>query len=38
MTTLRGDNIVNDFKKILDDYVAARYGTGSREDQLIEVR
>jgi (E)-4-hydroxy-3-methylbut-2-enyl-diphosphate synthase len=38
MTTLRGDAIVNDFKKILDDYVAARYGTGAREDQLIEVR
>jgi (E)-4-hydroxy-3-methylbut-2-enyl-diphosphate synthase len=38
MTTLRGNDIVNDFKKILDDYVAARYGTGSREDQLIEVR
>ena len=38
MTTLRGDNIVNEFKKILDDYVAARYGPGSREEQLIEVR
>jgi (E)-4-hydroxy-3-methylbut-2-enyl-diphosphate synthase len=38
MTTLRGDDIVNDFKKILDDYVAARYGTGSRQEQLIEVR
>jgi (E)-4-hydroxy-3-methylbut-2-enyl-diphosphate synthase len=38
MTTLRGDNIVNEFKKILDDYVDARYGTGSREEQLIEVR
>jgi (E)-4-hydroxy-3-methylbut-2-enyl-diphosphate synthase len=38
MTTLRGDNIVNDFKKILDGYVAARYGSGSREEQLIEVR
>jgi (E)-4-hydroxy-3-methylbut-2-enyl-diphosphate synthase len=38
MTTLRGDDIVNDFKKILDDYVAARYGSGSREEQLIEVR
>jgi (E)-4-hydroxy-3-methylbut-2-enyl-diphosphate synthase len=38
MTTLRGDNIVNDFKKILDEYVASRYGTGSREEQLIEVR
>jgi (E)-4-hydroxy-3-methylbut-2-enyl-diphosphate synthase len=38
MTTLRGDNIVNDFKQILDEYVAARYGSGSREEQLIEVR
>jgi (E)-4-hydroxy-3-methylbut-2-enyl-diphosphate synthase len=38
MTTLRGDDIVNEFKKILDDYVAARYGSGSREEQLIEVR
>jgi (E)-4-hydroxy-3-methylbut-2-enyl-diphosphate synthase len=38
MTTLRGDNIVTDFKRILDDYVAARYGSGSREEQLIEVR
>ena len=38
MTTLRGDYIVADFKKILDGYVAARYGTGSREEQLIEVR
>ena len=38
MTTLRGDDIVNDFKKILDEYVAARYGNGSREEQLIDVR
>jgi (E)-4-hydroxy-3-methylbut-2-enyl-diphosphate synthase len=38
MTTLRGDDIVNDFKKILDEYVAARYGSGSREEQLIEVQ
>ena len=38
MTTLRGDDIVNEFKKILDEYVAARYGSGSREEQLIEVR
>ncbi len=38
MTTLRGDDIVNEFKKILDDYVDARYGSGSREQQLIEVR
>jgi (E)-4-hydroxy-3-methylbut-2-enyl-diphosphate synthase len=38
MTTLRGNDIVTDFKKILDEYVAARYGSGSREEQLIEVR
>ncbi len=38
MTTLRGDDIVNEFKKILDHYVDARYGSGSREEQLIEVR
>jgi (E)-4-hydroxy-3-methylbut-2-enyl-diphosphate synthase len=38
MMTLRGDDIVNDFKKILDEYVHARYGSGSREEQLIEVR
>jgi (E)-4-hydroxy-3-methylbut-2-enyl-diphosphate synthase len=38
MTTLRGDSIVEDFKKILDDYVANRYGTGSMEEELIEVR
>ncbi len=38
MTTLRGDGIVGDFKKILDEYVASRYGNGSREEQLIEVR
>jgi (E)-4-hydroxy-3-methylbut-2-enyl-diphosphate synthase len=38
MTTLRGDNIVNEFKKILDEYIAARYGSGSRLEQLIEVR
>src|ERR1700760_1169574 len=37
MTTLRGDGIANEFKKILDEYVAARYGQGSREEQLIEV-
>jgi (E)-4-hydroxy-3-methylbut-2-enyl-diphosphate synthase len=38
LTTLRGDAIVDDFKRILDDYVANRYGSGSREEQLIEVR
>jgi (E)-4-hydroxy-3-methylbut-2-enyl-diphosphate synthase len=38
MTTLRGDDIVNDFKKILDEYVQSRYGSTSQEEQLIEVR
>jgi (E)-4-hydroxy-3-methylbut-2-enyl-diphosphate synthase len=38
MTTLRGDDIVNEFKKILDGYVQTRFGSGSREEQLIEVR
>jgi (E)-4-hydroxy-3-methylbut-2-enyl-diphosphate synthase len=31
MTTLRGDTIVQDFKKILDDYVRNRYGAKERE-------
>ncbi len=42
MTTLRGDTIVQDFKKILDEYVRARYGTGSGSgkstEHLVEVR
>jgi len=38
MTTLRGNDIVDDFKKILDEYVQARYGSTSQEEQLIEVR
>src|ERR1700753_3097808 len=38
MTTLRGDDIVNEFKKILDEYVESRYGKASKEEQLIEVR
>jgi len=35
MTTLRGDTIVQDFKKILDDYVRSHYG--SRECELTTV-
>jgi (E)-4-hydroxy-3-methylbut-2-enyl-diphosphate synthase len=31
MTTLRGDTIIQDFKKILDDYVRSRYGSQERE-------
>ena len=38
MTTLRGDTIVQDFQRILDEYVKTRYGTGSqKEEQLVEV-
>ncbi len=45
MTTLRGDTIVSDFQKILDDYVSSHYGpNGSamqrKEDrpELVEIR
>ena len=38
MTTLRGDTIVQDFQKILDEYVKARYGTGLQKEELVEVR
>src|ERR1700753_356818 len=38
MTTLRGEDIVNDLKKSLNEYVASRYGKASKEEQLIEVR
>jgi (E)-4-hydroxy-3-methylbut-2-enyl-diphosphate synthase len=37
MTTLRGDTIVADFRRILDEYVQSRYGSGKREEQLVEV-
>jgi (E)-4-hydroxy-3-methylbut-2-enyl-diphosphate synthase len=41
MTTLRGDTIVADFRKILDQYVQNRYGSGSgtepAEQQLVVV-
>jgi len=38
LTTLRGDTIVADFQKILDDYVRNRYGSSSsNEEQLVEV-
>jgi (E)-4-hydroxy-3-methylbut-2-enyl-diphosphate synthase len=35
MTTLRGDTIVQDFKKILDEYVRSHYG--SRELETVEA-
>jgi (E)-4-hydroxy-3-methylbut-2-enyl-diphosphate synthase len=37
MTTLRGDTIVQDFKKILDEYVHSRYGAGSAKEELVVV-
>ena len=39
LTTLRGDTIVADFQKILDDYVRNRYGSGTATtpEQLVEV-
>ncbi|MBB6143304.1 (E)-4-hydroxy-3-methylbut-2-enyl-diphosphate synthase [Silvibacterium bohemicum] len=37
MTTLKGDTIVADFQKILDEYVQNRYGSGQRTEQLVEV-
>jgi (E)-4-hydroxy-3-methylbut-2-enyl-diphosphate synthase len=35
MTTLRGDTIVQDFKKILEDYVRARYGSRELETTAV---
>jgi (E)-4-hydroxy-3-methylbut-2-enyl-diphosphate synthase len=35
MTTLRGDTIVQDFKKILDDYVKNRYGAVELETTAV---
>src|SRR5579884_3684800 len=37
MTTLRGDTIVEDFKKILNEYVQTRYGAGSAKEDLVSV-
>jgi (E)-4-hydroxy-3-methylbut-2-enyl-diphosphate synthase len=37
MTTLRGDTIVQDFQKILDEYVKTRYGAGSKKEELLVV-
>lgn len=37
LTTLRGDTIVEDFKKILNEYVHTRYGAGTTKEELLEV-
>jgi (E)-4-hydroxy-3-methylbut-2-enyl-diphosphate synthase len=36
-TTLRGDNIVQEFQQILDNYVMTRYSQGAKEPELVEV-
>jgi len=36
-TTLRGDNIVQEFQQILDHYVSNRYGRRAKEPELVEV-
>ena len=45
VTTLRGDTIVTDFEKILDDYVRSHYGSGANaprkqeaDPQLVAIR
>ncbi len=38
VTTLRGDTIVTDFQRILDEYVRSHYGVeGVEREQLVEV-
>ena len=36
-TTLRGDNIVQEFQQILDNYVATHYGQRAKSEELVEV-
>jgi len=36
-TTLRGDNIVQEFQQILDNYVVTHYGQGQKTQELVEV-
>ena len=33
--TLKGDTIVADFKRILDDYVASHYGSGKPKEPAL---
>jgi (E)-4-hydroxy-3-methylbut-2-enyl-diphosphate synthase len=38
VTTLKGDTIVSDFQKILDEYVRSHYGTARQtQPELIEI-
>src|SRR5580698_9544961 len=36
-TTLRGNNIVQEFQHILDNYVATHYGQDAKSEELVEV-
>jgi (E)-4-hydroxy-3-methylbut-2-enyl-diphosphate synthase len=39
VTTLRGDTIVSDFQKILDEYVRSHYGSEQqKQPELVEIR
>jgi (E)-4-hydroxy-3-methylbut-2-enyl-diphosphate synthase len=38
MTTLKGDKIVAEFIDILNEYVDARYGSGSRRNEGVAVQ
>jgi (E)-4-hydroxy-3-methylbut-2-enyl-diphosphate synthase len=37
LTTLRGDTIVEDFKRILNEYVETRYGSRSATEELVSA-
>ena len=37
VTTLRGDTIVSDFQRILDEYVRTHYGARAEKESLVEV-
>ncbi len=37
VTTLRGDTIVSDFQRILDEYVRSHYGSGPAARELVDV-
>jgi (E)-4-hydroxy-3-methylbut-2-enyl-diphosphate synthase len=36
--TLRGDNIVAEFKQILDNYVESHYGQRAKSEELVGAR
>jgi len=37
-TTLRGDNIVAEFKQILDEYVVSHYGEGAKNCEMVGTK